>query len=269
MAIDLRKIAADLGMRAKDVTESVLETLAGIFGGGSKKRQTAPAQQPGRSQPLGNRGTAPPPIPPRPPTTAPGGSAPSPAPRGGPGFGKLAQEMPGGEPIYTPNSSNVYSFQYDAERQLLYVTFKAQTINGKAIKTGRTTMGGKQSRTQAIGKRGALSGGVKRPNAPGSMYVYFAVPLHALRRLLQKAKSSAGKAVWDELRIRGTMFGHRYQYQLVSGQQMPNGHQYIPRKATAGGFKTRSLRVMGSREFTTSTLPGTANGGFRTRAPRR
>jgi len=94
-------------------------------------------------------------------------------------------------------------------------------------------------------------------------------PLTVPAVLFAQDGHSAGKAVWDHLRIRKTVYGHRYQYGVTGGQQLPNGQAYIPRKATPNGFRTRSLRVIGSSDFQTSTIKasGSSRSGFRTLSP--
>lgn len=85
----------------------------------------------------------------------------------------------------------------------------------------------------------------------GSLYGYFDVPV-ALFREFQRAASKGG-FVWDHLRVRGTIAGHRYQYELLGvtsayagGQQHEN---YVPRQAAlkrgAAGqhFITRTFGV--------------------------
>jgi len=103
-----------------------------------------------------------------------------------------------GEMVRTPHSSNVYSFGYDAESGSLFIRFKAPPRGGK------------------------------RPDAPGPLYQYFHVPLDVFLALLHA--DSKGKAVWDLIRIRGTVSGHRYDYTLAG---IVGG--YVPRKAVYMG----------------------------------
>lgn len=60
----------------------------------------------------------------------------------------------------------------------------------------------------------------------GALYEYFDVPL-SLWKAFESA-SSKGKFVWDEIRVRGTVSGHRYSYELAGTG--PRG--YIPRRAS-------------------------------------
>lgn len=70
------------------------------------------------------------------------------------------------------------------------------------------------------------SGDSKTKNkSPGSLYFYYNVPTELFRAFLRA--SSKGDFVWDKLRIRGTVSGHRFDYSL---QGISQG--YIPRKAT-------------------------------------
>lgn len=124
----------------------------------------------------------------------------------------------------TPGSSNVYGYYFERESRrvgILYVTFKAE-VDGE------------------------------RPNAPGQTYAYYDVPVRKHHEFQQAAASSAGGAVWDYLRIRGTVWGHQHQYRLVQSHG-----DYVPRKATPRGYRTRNLPALGvgRREYRRSTLP--------------
>lgn len=59
----------------------------------------------------------------------------------------------------------------------------------------------------------------------GPLYDYFNVPTEVFQRFRKAA--SKGKFVWDKLRIRGTVSGHRFDYRLAG---ISRG--YVPRKAT-------------------------------------
>lgn len=102
---------------------------------------------------------------------------------------------------------------------------------------------------QSVGKyRGAKSGllyvtflaeappGGHRPQSAGPTYVYFDVPITKFQQFQSASEASAGKAVWDYLRVRGTTWQHQHRYRLVQTQG-----DYIPRKATRDGFKDRRL----------------------------
>jgi hypothetical protein len=82
-------------------------------------------------------------------------------------------------------------------------------------------------------------GGKGRRNGPGPLYDYFGVHPEVFMAFQQAA--SKGKFVWDRLRIRGTVSGHRFQYELEDTGQS----SYIPRKATRLGQNEYYLR----REF--------------------
>jgi hypothetical protein len=69
---------------------------------------------------------------------------------------------------------------------------------------------------------GATARGAK---VPGALYYYYNVPTDIFRRFQRAA--SKGKFVWDNLRIRGTVSGHKFDYSL---QGIARG--YVPRKAT-------------------------------------
>lgn len=57
----------------------------------------------------------------------------------------------------------------------------------------------------------------------GSLYEYYDVPTELFREFL--SASSKGVFVWDHIRVRGTIAGHRYSYELVG---IANG--YVPRQ---------------------------------------
>jgi hypothetical protein len=107
------------------------------------------------------------------------------------------------------SSSNVWGYYFELEDNphtgLLYVTFLAESPPGG-----------------------------KRPQAPGSTYVYFDVPTKKYHQFSKASDSSAGKAVWDYLRVRGTVWQHQHRYKFIQNQG-----EYIPRKATQKGFQTR------------------------------
>ncbi len=162
-----------------------------------------------------------------------------------------------------PSSSNVYSFQYFRRPAMatgiLYVTFRAHAVKG--AKEGRTTRGGRSSKRQLMGGRtgGKLEGRqVGRTNLgqAGSTYAYYGVAPGVFNSM--KSAASKGKFVWDQLRIRGTVYGHRYRYSLVKGQTAGTGGKpYIPRRASKAGFVSRSLTEVGG-------VQGTGQRGFRT-----
>jgi len=168
------------------------------------------------------------------------------------------------EIVVVGQSSNVYSFAYDSQASTLYVTYQGHKINPGSISRGRVKRGRGRSRPQLKGELGSTVTGER--GGRGAMYAYFDVPARVFERM--KLATSKGKFVWDELRQRGTIHGHKYRYSLVQGyvstQQGVQG-VYIPRKATAGGFRSRSVADLGTgkRGFQTSTLP--AQNGFSTR----
>lgn len=59
---------------------------------------------------------------------------------------------------------------------------------------------------------------------PGSLYEYQEVPTALFRKF--KWAMSKGKFVWDNVRVRGTVSGHRFAYDLVGISQ-----GYVPRQA--------------------------------------
>jgi hypothetical protein len=93
--------------------------------------------------------------------------------------------------IPTPESSNVYSYSYDIDTSTLYVRFQSHMVYGTA----------------------------------GSLYSYSNVPPELFLKMY--SAPSKGTFIWDNIRIRGTVTGHRYDYSLVAVRQ-----NYVPRKAT-------------------------------------
>lgn len=162
--------------------------------------------------------------------------------------------------ILTPDSSNVFSFAYDYATSTLFVTYKAPVLHAHNVRTGPGRLGG---RRQLRGKPGATVAG--KSNERGPLYAYYDVPVRVFERM--KMAHSKGKFVWDNLRVRGTIYGHQYRYALMQGavtiQDGVSG-VYIPRKATPRGFRVRSVSDIGQgrRSFQSSTLPSR---GFRSR----
>jgi hypothetical protein len=122
-----------------------------------------------------------------------------------------------GEMIPTPASSNVHSFGYRLESRTLYVRFRDHDPDAGY--------------------------GQARANKPGPLYEYSNVPTRIFRSF--QHASSKGGAVWDYLRIRGTVSGHQYDYRLAGigvstyvprkATLLPEGEAYIPRSISVGG----------------------------------
>lgn len=157
----------------------------------------------------------------------------------------------------TPQSSNVYGFRYERATSTLFVSYRAPgTRPDRVIDSANVIHRGRLTKTQLVAGRGSFAGNT---NERGPTYAYYDVPIRVFVRM--KLAHSKGTFVWDELRIRGTIYGHRFRYALVAaestvtvdGESLP----YIPRRATPAGYRTRSLADpgRGKREFRTSTLP--------------
>lgn len=142
---------------------------------------------------------------------------------------QIADAMKG--EIRTSGSSNVYSFMWTSDSPggrsatggtngTLFVTFKAWHP-GMSRKRGGT--------------------GGARPDSPGPTYAYSNVPLRKYQEFEKGAEGSAGGAVWDYLRVRGSRYGHQHPYRIVAGVPIPGGGEYVPRKALASGFRGRTL----------------------------
>lgn len=124
----------------------------------------------------------------------------------------------------TPGSSNVWGYFFERESRrsgILYVTFLQQDVNGN------------------------------KSNEPGPTYAYYDVPVTVANQFQKATATSAGGAVWDYLRVRGTIAAHQYNYRLVhvSGA-------YVPRKVTPHGWKARAVPALGvgRREYRRNTL---------------
>lgn len=121
-----------------------------------------------------------------------------------------------GYTFFAPNSTNVYSYRYDDQNHELYVTFRP--------------------------KEKLQRGSDQRANQAGYTYKYFNVPVDIWNRFRANAQADhrGGEEVWDELRRRGSIFGTKFAYSLVDAHEV-NGATYVPRRATAKGFKKRSV----------------------------
>lgn len=131
-------------------------------------------------------------------------------------MGGRVQKFPRNHPIVTkgavksPQSSNVYSFQYDVDRWMLYITFDAEKSEGNATKR------------------------------PGPIYSYSHFPPQKFLAFM--AAGSKGGYVWDNVRVRGTVSGHQYDYRLIGVRE-----GYVPRKAVlrpdGEWYEPRTMRV--------------------------
>jgi hypothetical protein len=109
------------------------------------------------------------------------------------------------------SSSNVYSYVWEWEGNesgILYVTYLNWTPGMKA----------------------------KDRSGPGNTYAYYDFPRAKFLEFESASSESAGMAVWDYCRVRGTQHAHQHRVALVAASG-----QYVPRKATANGFKRRML----------------------------
>jgi len=118
-----------------------------------------------------------------------------------------------GSALRVVSSSNVYSYAWEPDEQssingILYVTFL---------------------HWEPGMKQGDREG-------PGPTYAYYDFPRHRFDAFNKQAEDSAGRAVWDFCRVRGSLHAHQHRYRLVAVSG-----EYVPRKATAKGFKRRTL----------------------------
>ena len=152
--------------------------------------------------------------------------------------------------VFFPDSSNVYSAAYDESKGILYVTYRAPGSEGTA-----------QSVSICDGKPHSYA---VRPNLRGPMYAYGSAGTPVPKSLWEEMRSSqsAGKFVWDRLRVCGSFVDHQYRYTLVSPSM--EGSLYIPRKAVVYrdpqtnqeslGFRVRAVPTVGTgrRPYLTS-----------------
>ena len=153
--------------------------------------------------------------------------------------------------IRFPGSSNVYAMAYDEIRGILYVTYKVNVKVGDPIPDINSCNGEEYS---YLGKK----------DERGPMYSYGGPGNPVPKSVWEEAKAtaSAGKFVWDKLRVCGTFTGHQYKYSLVSPSM--SGSLYIPRKAIIYrdpetnegklGFRVRAVPTVGrgKRPYLTS-----------------
>ncbi|MGE4105192.1 MAG: hypothetical protein AB7E74_24790, partial [Pirellulales bacterium] len=189
-----------------------------------------------------------------------------------------------GEPaaLERVTSSNVWAIGYNAASRTLYVQYKAPTLRAGAIKTKRVKTKRGKKRVRRTGTLGSTV--VGRAEAPGPIYAYYDVPPAVARKVIADAKSSsAGEAVWDYLRIRGTIHGHRYDYRLSSvgseaivvddRNRAVDRIHYVPRKAAdLGKFQQRTIEVgrnprTGRARVVRSLLPNEGVGPRRGHGP--
>ena len=128
----------------------------------------------------------------------------------------------------TPGSSNVYSFLWLEDEPIVGY--------GQSAPPARR-VSGEDNGTLIVTFKDWEPGSNERHNTPGATYAYSNVPMMKYQTFLAATSpDSAGVAVWDYLRVRGTIAGHQHPYRLLSVTG-----DYIPRKATAKGFATRML----------------------------
>lgn len=154
--------------------------------------------------------------------------------------------------IRTPNSSNVWAYGYDERDETMYVQFQSPALNRAAIKgTPLATFPGSglKKSQRPHGKLGSTV--IGKVNKPGPMYAYYNVPKSVFNKFLRT--SSAGGAVWDNLRVRGSAYGHQYSYGLVHGVAT-QGVDYVPRRASEFGLLQRRMTTPEGRELI-SLLP--------------
>lgn len=128
----------------------------------------------------------------------------------------------------TPGSSNVYSFTWIEDSPRIAYGQRATSIQ----RPSPNDMG-----TLIVTFKDWMPGADDRPDAPGATYAYSMVPRAKWEMFVASTSpETAGVAVWDYLRVRGTISGHQHNYRLLSVSG-----EYVPRKATASGFATRFL----------------------------
>jgi hypothetical protein len=181
------------------------------------------------------------------PPKAPGKAPTSPPQRTGTGGRSTSQPPPQAQPQgpqpptgrfvsdqYIPmqlvaGSSNVYAIGYNPDTRTCRVQYLASAVFADAIK-GRGHKGRKRA-------RGTLGRTVSRKRSgPGPVYDYHNVPPGIFKRL--QAASSKGKAIWDNLRIRGTVYGHQYDYTLAAASVVD-----VIQRAVGGGTSRKVASI--------------------------
>ena len=144
--------------------------------------------------------------------------------------------------IWTPESSNVYSIQYDYENEMLYVRFNAPS----------PVIGYKEMTSICSGKR--YKCGI-RPHNAGPLYSYGGARTRISELQFNEFVSAASKGqwVWEHLRVCGSTWQHQVPYTLTS---VPKGG-HVPRKSTRRGLRVRTVPVVGQgrRGHRISSLP--------------
>jgi hypothetical protein len=120
----------------------------------------------------------------------------------------------------TPGSSNVYAYTWYEDEQVRRHQRPNMADMGTMIVTFKDWEPGQKERN----------------NTAGPTYAYSHVSRGKFEMFEAMASETAGGAVWDFLRLRGTISGHQHPYRLLSVTG-----DYIPRKATAEGFARRML----------------------------
>jgi hypothetical protein len=220
----------------------------------------APPFQPQPTAPRARTGAAPPQAPrtgaprdPSIPTVTPTGEQQGPTPETGAFPGNLYV------PMELVTSSNVYAIGYDSQTMTMRVQYLGTAISHASL-SGKGHRGKKRVRGSlgktVVGKRGGA----------GPTYDYSGVPPRVFERI--RSAGSKGKAIWDNLRIRGTAYGHKFDYKLVAASvadvvNIQTGKRmgkvtYVPRRAVGpGAFQGRTMRQgvgRSAREFR-SLLP--------------
>lgn len=144
-------------------------------------------------------------------------------------------------------SSNVHSIGYDQQTATLAVRYLAPKLSASGGFAGSSKSGSRKGGRRQVAKGNPGSTVSGKTNSPGPLYHYYDVPERLWNSFT--AASSKGKWVWDHMRIRGTIAGHRYAYALIAGTVGSEGDRvtYIPRLATATGFKARTRIQAGTK----------------------
>ena len=146
----------------------------------------------------------------------------SPGLKGLPGWNKTPEPEP--QPDYGPAVD-----QHDMDL-LKGTMYEVRSSNVHSIGM-RTDQVGANTGTLLIRYLATQQGGVR--SGPGSLYGYFDVPVTLFLELQHAA--SKGIFLWDHVRVRGTISGHRYVYELLGiNSQYAGGtmhENYVPRQA--------------------------------------
>ncbi|MBM4089562.1 MAG: hypothetical protein FJ276_09055 [Planctomycetes bacterium] len=139
------------------------------------------------------------------------------------------------QPQYIDRNLEPSNWLYETEQRV-----ESASVHSYAFSQETETMG-----TLYVTFRAWKPGQKEPSDLPGATYAYHAIPVSKYQQFRRAAARSAGEAVWDYLRVRGTSHAHQHPYELVGGVPVQPSGVYIPRKATQEGFFRRAIQRAG------------------------